>query len=553
MLTSKSREKANPQPSVRRCGTDDSLSKAALRGLSSNYIGFALRSLATFCVQVVLARLLGPKPFGQMAIASLVMGLATQIADGGFSSALIQAETLTTRDIEIVCTLQMSVGFIMTLALALLANSVGQAFRDTGVAHVLRALSPIFLIQSFGLTSLGLLRRKMAFRTVQRAQIASYLVGYSIVGLSAAALRCGVWSLIAAQLTQALCFSGLLYYAERHSFRATIALRSLSLARFGAQVTTANLLNWSISNIDNAVVGTSLGSVSLGLYSRAFNLASTPTDGLLSSCQQVLFATCSRVQGRLERIRHAYLIGTSAVAFLMFPSLWATAACSGTVTLGLFGPQWEAAAPIVAPLSIAMSMHALMALAGPILAATGHIAVDLRSQLITLLLAGGALAFASQYSPQRVAWAVLAIYTFRYVVTSLPVFRILSITFSDLARALAGPVATAIVSASVLLAINLHLPSAVGATSRLVLLVVIGAFEVLVIMKTFHHLLLSPECKSILRDISTGDESTVIVRIVRHLTGGRYSRRGTLVPRESPRSKLADTQGCAGGFEQRCR
>src|ERR1035441_10688359 len=86
------------------------LTSRAFSALRWGYAGFATRAIASFASGIVLARLLGPEPFGQIAAAMLIFGLANQIADGGFSSALVQSPELDEKDIRFAFTFQLAIG-----------------------------------------------------------------------------------------------------------------------------------------------------------------------------------------------------------------------------------------------------------------------------------------------------------------------------------------------------------------------------------------------------------------------------------------------------------
>ena len=81
-----------------------------------------------------------------------------------------------------------------------LANAVGVALRDPLIGDVVRVTALVFLIQAFGQSSAALLKRRLAFRALQTAQVVSSVAGYALVGITAASLGGGVWSLVAAQL-----------------------------------------------------------------------------------------------------------------------------------------------------------------------------------------------------------------------------------------------------------------------------------------------------------------------------------------------------------------
>jgi O-antigen/teichoic acid export membrane protein len=433
---------------------NDKLTTSALSALRWNYLGFLTRSSCIFVIGILLARLLGPKPFGQLAAVALAFGLANHLADAGFSSALVQAPELTPRQIRFAFTFQVLISTVMMIAALTTAPFVALAFHDPAIRTVLRVIAPIFLLQSVGQVSTGLLKRKLAFQAVQTAQVSSYLFGYLLIGLPTAYLGAGVWSLVAAQLTQALSYSAFVYARVRHSVLPCLDRSGMPLLRFGTKVTGANLVNWSISNLDNAVVGHAFGSASLGLYSRAFNLASNPAEGIVSTCQQVLFASCSRAEGQIARIRRAYLAVLPAVALITLPLFWSMAICANTVVVGLYGAQWSEATSLFRPLALALPLHTLMALAGPVLGATDHVELELRTQALSLIAAAVAFVVAARYSLTSVAWAVVFAYAVRYWVATLPTLRLLVIGWGDVLRVTRGPITAAGVTAGAVFIVN---------------------------------------------------------------------------------------------------
>lgn len=418
------------------------LTTRAFSALRWGYAGTATRALGGFASGIALARLLGPKPFGQVAAAMLVFGIAGQLADGGFSSAIVQSPQLDDRDVRFVFTFQLTTGAALTACCLLLAHAVGAALRDPLVGDVLRVTALVFLIQAFGQSSAALLKRRLAFRALQTAQVVSSLTGYGLVGIAAAILGAGVWSLVAAQLAQSLTYSAVVFAQARHSLVPCWSRSGLRLARFGMKVTGANILNWSISNFDNAFVGRAFGSTALGLYSRAFNTVGTPADAVVSTWQQVLFASCSRLGDRTDRTKfqRAYLASMSAVALIIFPVFWSIAVCAPVVVAGLYGARWAEAAPLLRPLALAITLNAVMALAGPMLGAADQVRRELKAQALSLVVAVGAFSVCIRYSAVAVAWAVVGVYGFRFFAMTQPALRLLSLVWVDVLRVLRGPI-----------------------------------------------------------------------------------------------------------------
>jgi PST family polysaccharide transporter len=425
----------------------EGLTGEAFSGLRWNYVGTIARTISSFGIGIVLARILGPKPFGQLAAASLVWGLANQIATGGFSAALIQAPELTERQIRVVFTIQMLFCVTMTTAVILGARYFALAFHDPGIQAVLYAAAPLLLLQPIGQISTGLLKRNLAFHAIQKAEVISYLLGYLAIGVPAAYFGAGVWSLVSAQLAQAMCYSVQVYVHARHSVIPCLDRSGIRLFRYGVQITGGNLVNWGLGNLDNVFVGRTFGAASLGLYSRAFNLAYVPAEGIVSAFQQVLFASCSRTRDN-HRLRRAYLASVGAIAAITFPLFWSMAAGAPTVIAALYGSKWLETTKLFRPVAAAIPLFALMALAGPVLAATDNVAREVRAQAAALVIAAAAFAASSHLSMEAVAWAVVFVYAFRCWAVTMPLLRLLSIGWQDIARVVAGPAAAAVTTAT---------------------------------------------------------------------------------------------------------
>jgi PST family polysaccharide transporter len=453
------------------------LTSAALAAIRWNYAGFLARSAAGVVVGIVLARLLGPKPFGELGIAAIIFGLGNQLADAGFSSALVQAPDLDDRRIRFVFTAQFLVGCAMTALTWSAAPVLGAAFRDAAAVAVIRAVSFQFVLQSLGQTATGLLKRNLRFKSIQAAQVLSYLIGYAAVGITMACTGFGVWSLVAAQLVQPLLYSAIVYATVRHSVRPVFDRGGLRLVRFGTQVTGANLINWTISNLDNIFVARAFGSTSLGLYSRSFNLASNPVEGLVSTCQQVLFASCSRVDQRLDRMGRAYLAALGAVALITMTVFWSLAACGHFVIAGLLGPRWTEAAPLFTAFAVAMPLFALMAVAGPVLGAADRVSQEIRTQAASLVVAFVLFLSTAQVSVQAIAWAVVVAYAFRFWCTTRPTLRLVGLRWSNVASAVTGPACAALFTT---LCVFLASRTVVGnSTQPVVALLALGAVAAL--------------------------------------------------------------------------
>ena len=398
-----------------------------INALRWNSMGTALSMGLQFVVGIILARELGPEPFGLIAIAWLILGLGNLISEGGLGAALIQKQDIDPADIRETFTWQIAVGLLLFVLMTFSADLICEWFRKPEAKSVVLTMAMLFMLQSFGMTSSALLRRELRFKRLQATRILSYLVGYIGIGIPLAFSGYGVWSLVIAQLTQTGLFSLLCFLQIRHPVRLSVRPRASGLLRFGYTVTGSNLTSWAIINMDRLVIGRFFHTTQLGLYERAFNLLAMPVNALTSSFQAVLFAACSRHQEKTVAIRLTYVGASITIGLLVFPPFFAIVAIPETVLIGIYGEQWMSAVPLVTPLALAMPIHALLAMCGPVLTALGFAKKELVAQIFVLTIITIMLILAAgTENIEIVTWSVFIAYLLRFFFLMYPVCQVLN-------------------------------------------------------------------------------------------------------------------------------
>lgn len=474
------------------------LARRSIGALKWNYLGMGIKVLSQLVIGIVLARLLGPEPFGLIAIAWLMLGLGNLIADSGLSVALIQKPDISPRDIRYVFSLQILIGILLTLLSVAFAPVIATFFDRPDAAMVLRWMSLLFLVQAFGQTASALLRRDLDHKRVQLIQVATYLLAYLLLGLPLAYSDWGVWALVIAQLTQATLFSLAAYLSMRHPLMPALHADQPGLFRFGTKVLGSNLTSWGISNFDSAIIGRMLGVTDLGLYNRSMNLLASPMNAVVTTLQGVLLPLYSRLQHRQGAVRDTYLATLCLMSALLAPAFAAVAVMPETTVLAVYGLAWQSAAVLITPLALAMPVNAALALGGPLMQGLGHAGLEAVSQGIGLLVLIVGVIAAASVSLEAAAWVVLAVYCLRaWLVTRLAA-GLVAIPASAILRALAGPAVLAMLSALLGWQLDTWLSGSLEPGSRFVLVIGLSAAAVLVAVLVGGRWLFCTEARALL-------------------------------------------------------
>lgn len=392
---------------------NQSVTSKSITALKWNYLGRLISLSLQFAIGIVLARLLGPEPFGLVAIALFVQGLGNLFAEGGLGSALIQSKDISDHDIRSVFSTQLLIGMFLSAIITGLAPLLAAFFKEPNATPVIMVMALSFTIQALGQTASALIKRNLEFKKIQLISLMSYCLGYLGLGLPLAYHGYGVWSLVAAQLSQVSINALATYISHRHPILPLVGPKHCRFLRFGAAMTLNNLTSWGISNLDTAIIGRNFETTTLGIYNRTFTLVNMPMHAVTSSMQSVLFSAYAKSQDNQVTLQRTFITSISLMALFFFPVYGAMAAIPDLIITTIYGNKWQAAIPLMMPLSFALAINAVLAMCGPLLSAKGLPQLELKAQLLTLLVSIPSLLWAAQISVLTVAWVLLGTYILR--------------------------------------------------------------------------------------------------------------------------------------------
>jgi O-antigen/teichoic acid export membrane protein len=326
------------------------LAHRTVTGMFWTASGKAVRSGLQVMVLVVLARLVSPTDFGVVNAALVFIGFSAIFAQVGLGPALVQRPVLEPRHLRSAFAVSVYFGLLFGVVIWSIAPLVTAFFRMPPLEPVLRTLAWTFPLRGLGIVSQSLMQREMRFRWLASREVASFAIGYGLVGSILAFQGGGVWALVVANLAQTGSNTLLLLigrrplvglWPERQAFR--------ELVYFGGGFTAARVANYLAGQGDNLVVGRWLGPAALGIYGRAYQLMAVPAAAVGEVLDTVLFPAMASVQDDVQRVAVAYRKGVSLIALTILPASVLLFGLAPEVVDVLLGPQWTA---VVAPLQI---------------------------------------------------------------------------------------------------------------------------------------------------------------------------------------------------------
>lgn len=309
-----------------------------------------------FCLQmagtVILAWLLTPGDYGIIGMVAIVTGFAQIFQDAGLSTATIQKDQITHRQISSLFWINVFVSVIVCACVLASAPVIGWFFGKPELIPVTAVLSLCFIMNGLSVQHRSLLQRQLRFGASGTILIASQLITL-LVSILLAYLGWGYWALVAGSLAAAITSSLAAFilcpWIPGWIRKGTGVRKMLT---FGGHITGNNIINYFSRNADNLLIGKFIGADALGLYAKAYSLFMLPISQIRGPMNTVALPVLSALKDQPERYIKYYQRFVDILASLTIP-LMIYCACEADFLISLLGPQWLEAVPVFRILAIA--------------------------------------------------------------------------------------------------------------------------------------------------------------------------------------------------------
>ena len=334
-------------------GSDSrSLSASVRRGALWVVASNLLLRLANVLLIAVIAHILSPHDFGIFAVALTAYAIVSSLAELGVSSCLIRADL----DID---------SLAPTVATVSVLSSVNTRWRDGRFCQSHRGRARVGgrrrpdqgpgacraapgRIRGTNAQMVRDFKQDKIFLANVIAFVPSTVVLIILAESGSGAMGLA-WSMVVRQFVVGCV---LIVAAPRH-YRPGLARSALSVVlKFGIPLAGANIVNFTLLNVDYVFVGHLLGATALGFYMLAFTVASWPYGLLGGVINNVSMPAFSRVKHDPALLKKALATALRSVCLIVMPMCAMMLALARPLILTLYGAKWAASADVLAILSI---------------------------------------------------------------------------------------------------------------------------------------------------------------------------------------------------------
>jgi len=181
-----------------------SLKQSAVTAIKWNAIGQFGNNFLNFTFSIILARLLSPADFGLVTLVFVVTEVSNVFIESGFASGLIQSKNVTEIDFSTIYVFNILVGLLFSIFSSISSGGFFAAFyEDTRLVNITKAISVIYIINSFSIVPKAYLTRKMDFKPQTFIGLVTSSVTGAL-GISLAFAGFGYWALVLKRLCESI-------------------------------------------------------------------------------------------------------------------------------------------------------------------------------------------------------------------------------------------------------------------------------------------------------------------------------------------------------------
>lgn len=360
----------------------DNLQHKTFYGIIWGFMEKFSMQLVTFCVGIVLARLLSPADYGLIAMAAVFVAISQIVVDSGFSSALIRKADRTDLDYSTVFDINVGLSVVMGGLLCLSSHWIAAFYNEPQLVGVICLNGLYVFLGSFVSVQGTKLIADLQFKTRSKINIVNSLIGGAIA-IAMAFAGFGVWALVYPNIITVFTGAALYWYYQRWFPGVRFSKSSAKeMFSFGSKLLLSTILNTVYTNVYPMVIGKKFSASSLGFYTKGASFASLPSTTIASVIGGVAYPVLSSIQDDDERLQNAYRQVLRLSAYIVFPIMLGIAALAHPLIIILITDKWEASVIYLQILCLAFMWYPIHGLNLNLLQVKGRSDLFLKLEII---------------------------------------------------------------------------------------------------------------------------------------------------------------------------
>ena len=299
----------------------------------------------TLIVSIVLARILTPGDFGTVSLVMVFTTIMQVFVDSGLGTALIQKKDADDLDFSSVFYFNFAVCLILYAVMFMAAPLIAGFYNDTSLILIIRVISLTIIISGVKGIQQSYVSRNMLFKRFFFATLGGTIFS-AFLGIGMAYAGCGVWSIVAQQLSNTAIDTLILWVTVKWRPKKLFSWKRLKgLLSYGWKLLISSLLDTVYNNLRNLIIGKIYTSADLAYYNQGDKFPKVIVTNINASIDSVLLPSMAGEQDHRDRVKSMTRRARKTSTYLMAPLMMGLMFCAEPVVKLLLTDKWLPCVP----------------------------------------------------------------------------------------------------------------------------------------------------------------------------------------------------------------
>ncbi|AZG36832.1 MULTISPECIES: lipopolysaccharide biosynthesis protein [Shewanella] len=351
---------------------DKKLIKSILHSMTGRYLVYAVQLLS----MMILARMFSPETFGIFAIIQVFSVFFALVSEMGFGPALVNEAKIPKEMRDGIYSFTWILGVFVSILFFAASPLISWFYNNEIYQYLVIPVAISIIFNTAIIVPLASFNRDKKFISIARCEAIAEVISIVVVLVSLYYLE-PIWALSLKPLTVAFIKYILVVLGSKNTeigmpwFGKELS-HTYKILAFSKHQAGFNFLNYFSRNLDNILVGKYLGTVSLGIYDKAYQLMRYPllllTFAMSPAIQPVMMELKNDLY-KFETLHNKFIIVISIIGLFV-----GVVICflSEEIVYILLGEQWYGVTPLLEILSVSIPIQIVMSTSGGFYQAAGR-------------------------------------------------------------------------------------------------------------------------------------------------------------------------------------
>ena len=303
--------------------------------------------LVTFIVSIVLARILAPEDYGQIALITVFTTIMQVFVDSGLGTALIQKKDADDLDFSSVFYFNFVICLILYVVMFVTAPFIAGFYGNSSLTSIIRVISLTIVISGVKGIQQSYVSRNMMFKRFFYSTLGGTVFS-AFFGIALAYAGFGVWAIVAQQLSNTAIDTLILWLTVKWRPKRMFSwVRLKGLLSFGWKMLASSLLDTVYNNIRSLIIGKMYSSSDLAYYDQGKKFPNVIVTNINTSIDSVLLPTMASAQDHAGRVKSMTRRAIKTSTYIMAPLMMGLAFCAEPIVGLVLTDKWLPCVPFL--------------------------------------------------------------------------------------------------------------------------------------------------------------------------------------------------------------